>query len=136
MASPLPTGLYEITNAGIGQSVGQSPGKPLVKPIVGTDERPIWRVTLLDGNLYHLDIHGFVTRNEDNLVSSYLLPEIVATKWIIEGGSDGFTIVVPDGHMLRYWTLSERDTQVSLPYREGMVPGPNQYWNFTHFVDE
>ncbi|KAI9508580.1 hypothetical protein F5148DRAFT_1148923 [Russula earlei] len=134
----LPSGLYIITNVGIGQSAGQPLTKPTIKPIIGTDERPIWRVEHVEENRYHLNIHGFVTREEDNLVFSYLAPEIIGTEWIIQGhqGSDRLTIVIPDGHMLRFWTLSERDTQVSLKYREGMLPGPNQYWEFTRFVYE
>ncbi|KAI9508323.1 hypothetical protein F5148DRAFT_1367301 [Russula earlei] len=135
---PLPTGLYIITNVGIGQSAGQPPTNPIVKPIIGTDERPIWRVEHVEENRYHLTIHGFVTRSESHLVFSYLAPEIVGTEWIIQGleGSDRHTIVIPDGHWPRFWTLRDRNIQVSLAYREGMVPGPNQYWQFTRFVCE
>ncbi|KAI9508322.1 hypothetical protein F5148DRAFT_1375291 [Russula earlei] len=137
MASPLPPGLYVITNVGIGQSAGQPHHtKPIIKPIIGTDEQPAWRVEYVEENRYRLTIHGFVTRKEDNLVYSYLAPEIIGTEWIIQGQQGRYTIVTPDGHMLRFWTLSERDTQVSLAYREGMVPGPNQYWHFYPFVYE
>ncbi|KAI9509278.1 hypothetical protein F5148DRAFT_1148439 [Russula earlei] len=137
MAS-LRSGTYTLKNVGIGQSAGQSPNVLQVKPIIGTDETAIWRVEHVEENRYHLSLHGFIPRAEHNLVISYLplTPEIIGTEWILQGqqGSERVTIVIPDGNMLRFWTLSGRDANVSLAYREGKVPGPNQYWQFTQVV--
>ncbi|KAI9509276.1 hypothetical protein F5148DRAFT_1148437 [Russula earlei] len=136
----LPNGQYIITNVGLDQMAGQSPTPPTPKPIVGTDRFQVWNVSHIRDDRYFLTIHLFITRSNNNLVWSYLPPDIIGTQWILEPtleGDDTYSIIDSDilpGRPAHLWTLREEDTQVALELREGPEPGPNQIWRFQFFV--
>ncbi|KAI9509283.1 hypothetical protein F5148DRAFT_1189156 [Russula earlei] len=136
MSSHLPTGLYTITNVGQAQSAGHDLTRPTVKPIIGTDDKPIWVVEHTELNFYRLTLHGFVTKAEENLVWSYLEPEIVGARWELQQsapGSSTYSIVdttLPPSRYHLVWALKERDAQVSLDVRLGRESGPNELWLF------
>ncbi|KAI9509285.1 hypothetical protein F5148DRAFT_1148445 [Russula earlei] len=137
MSSKLPTGLYTITNVAQAQSPGHDLTRPTMKPIVGTDDTPVWSVEHVDGDRYRLTLYGFVTRPNDGLVWSYLGPETTGAEWILAPtteASDTYNIILlllPDS---RLWTLKEKNAQVSLGLREGPESGPNQRWIFHPMV--
>ncbi|KAH9956639.1 hypothetical protein BC827DRAFT_1270831 [Russula dissimulans] len=129
----LPTDRYIISNYAHDQPVGHPPTNPPRKPIISTSNRQVWNLKNLGDDRYTLTIDGFVVVSEDNLVWSYLNPEVPATEWVIkpQGGVGTYIITDPKTGG-RAWTLREGYTQVSLEDATNTEGGfdPIQVWVF------
>ncbi|KAI9509287.1 hypothetical protein F5148DRAFT_1189171 [Russula earlei] len=137
MSSPICSGTYIISNVALCEWAGHQNPMPLPTrlPIIGSCERQIWVVENVEGDMYMLCLHQFVTVAEKHHVWSYLGEGVMGTKWMIRPDpfGDKNHYIISDPERSGRWALREKGGQVSLESAIKPIPrtDPEQLWMFT-----